>query len=156
MSDVEIDFVRKMTGVIEETEYCPYYDLANRSHTLLYYGDYIVTTTSELDFRDHPSFNCHKAFKKRLDHLKQINNIPSLFDMNNKELRWHGFRLFDIATIYCFSKNRKDSGADVWRLTGLTRDDVKLLKTFKASFEGEEPERASLIEILRKKTIELL
>lgn len=156
VSDVEIDFVRKMTGVIEETEYCPYYDLANRSHTLLYYGDYIVTTTSELDFRDHPSFNCHKAFKKRLDHLKQINNIPSLFDMNNKELRWHGFRLFDIATIYCFSKNRKDSGADVWRLTGLTRDDVKLLKTFKASFEGEKPERASLIEILRKKTIELL
>lgn len=154
--EIEVDFIRKMTGIVDEKEYDYHFDLANRSHTLLYYGDYPFSTNSEFNFRDRPSYYCYKACRKRMHHLKGINEKITLTGMNKKELRLHRFRLFDIATLYCFSRSRLDYGYEPRKMMGITDDDCQLLRSFRSSFDGDVPERATLIETLRNKTIDLL
>lgn len=153
---IELDYVCKMTGCFDSVDYDSYFDTANRSHTLLYYGDYSVPIALELQFRDKPNFNCRKACRKRLNHLRELNTQVSLVGMSSKELRWHRFRLFDIGTLYCFANNRKTNGGNPFAMMGLSNDDVVLLRSFKSDFEGDSPERISAIRHLQKQTIELL
>lgn len=154
--DVEIDYIRKMTGILDDKEYNIYYDLANRSHTLLYYGDVHVPPADELSFRDNSEYSCQKACRKRLNHLREINRHIAINQMNAKELRWYSFRLFDIATLYCFTLNRMHAPQKLKHIMGLSEDDFILLESFYSQFEGDNPSRRDLIEKLRHKTVELL
>lgn len=156
LHEIEMDYIRKITGIPDASEYNQYYDVANRSHTLLYYGDYTVSKDDELMFRDAPEKSSCKACRKRLNHLQELFDCSDVKLMNNKQLRWYRFRLFDIATIYCFAKNRRDHHMNPKKSMGLTDDDCQLLKRFRVRFDNDDAERAALIEEIRIRTMKIL
>ena len=69
---IELDYIMKMLPFNkfgENANYIPDYDLANRSHTLLFYGD--ITKTNIFDFKDDATNNPYSlAFSKRIERLR--------------------------------------------------------------------------------------
>lgn len=101
--DVEIDYVKKI--IREYESYDETYDLVNRSHTLIYYGD--VINTEILNFKDDGSNKWENAKIKRINRLKEY---PLKYDISD---RIACFRLFDLATIYSFLVSKRSLKAQL-------------------------------------------
>ena len=145
--NIELDYVKKMLpcnafGVNQQ--YLPNYDLANRSHTLLFYGD--VTNTSIFDFKDDATNNPFaRAFSKRINRLKD--NLPTnVYKMNQKQKKKYYFRVFDLATIYTFMFNRQKC---------LTDEDLEIVNSTKVYFVGASSERNEIMRELQALIINL-
>ena len=95
--DIELDYVSRMFPGTRQ--YDQNYDLVNRSHTLIYYGD--VLHTDLLSFTDDGKAEWDCARKKRISRLKKQ---PKRYTLEDKV---SCFRLFDLATIYTFLISRK-------------------------------------------------
>jgi len=152
--DIEMDYVEKMLDW-RHKQYQPNFDLANRSHTLYFYGD-IVNDNDIFGYIDREAnCSCDKALHKRINRLSQINDKTDIDDMTDKELRKYCFRLFDIATIYTFIKSRINHP----ELLNLTDKDKEIIKTFKTDFidrTNKNSSRTVLLNEIKNKTIELL
>lgn len=140
--EIEIDYIRKMLPFFES--YIEDYDLVNRSHTLVFYGD--VLYNNIYDFKDiNPAISYKKAFNKRLHRLST--DLPNQINlMDSAEKKKYLFRLFDLATIYTFIKNRR---------IPLTDDDFKIIKDCCVNFTGSSVERTELMNKIKLKIIEL-
>ena len=66
--------------------------------------------------------------------------------MDSAEKKKYLFRLFDLATIYTFIKNRR---------IPLTDDDFKIIKDCCVNFTGSSVERTELMNKIKLKIIEL-
>jgi len=97
--EIELDYVKKMLPYMPQ--YDMNYDLVNRSHTLIYYGD--VLNTDLLKFRDDGEADWKQAREKRIQRLKKKAQSYTLDD------RVACFRLFDLATLYTFLFSRQNS-----------------------------------------------
>lgn len=98
-TDVELDYVCRMLP--EKETYEENYDLVNRSHTLIYYGD--VVHTDLLSFLDNGESKWDYARFKRINRLRKK---PKEYSLKDKVTC---FRLFDLATIYTFLYSRRQS-----------------------------------------------
>ncbi len=138
---IELDYVTHMLDY--SNNYNPYYDLANRSHTLLFYGD--VSNNSLFSFTDNDTtISCDKAFSKRIERLSL--SLPnSISSMDEKTKKKYLFRVFDLATIYTFMVNRKQK---------LTNDQLKIITNCQVSFSGASNERIDLMTKLKDKILE--
>ena len=76
--------------------------------------------------------------------------------MNNKQKRLYCFRLFDIATIYCFAKDKINNGMSIVEKMGLSLDDRLVIQNFKSSFSGDNTKRHNMIEMLRKEVLRII
>lgn len=110
--DIECNYVKHMLNFSPyNTSYEPEYDLVNRSHTLIYYGD--ERQSNLLEFRDQPGHEWNRAREARLVRLRRdptpiiSNDFSSLNNNQRKLLKSYRFRLFDLATLYCFLNTRK-------------------------------------------------
>lgn len=135
---IELDYVKKMipcnkSGV--NNSYVPDYDLANRSHTLLFYGD--VVKVNIFEFRDDATNNPFAlAFAKRIKRLKT--DLPEYVNaMDKGQKKKYYFRLFDLATIYTFMFNRRKP---------LTDEELKIVSKTRVQFIGASDERNSLMQ----------
>lgn len=138
---IELDYVRKMLPSNKygtNTRYIPNYDLANRSHTLLFYGD--IIRANIFDFKDDSTNNPYSlAFSKRIERL-QLDLPENIALMNKKQKKKYYFRVFDLATIYTFMYHRK-------RL--LTNEEFKIISKTRVHFTGASEDRNSIMnEIL--------
>lgn len=81
---IEIDYVEHMLPPQSLfPDYNSNHDLANRSHTLLFYGD--ITNQSIFCFQDtDPSQSCDKAMRKRLSRLAKLDSEEDVTRMNKK------------------------------------------------------------------------
>ena len=138
---IELDYVTHMLNY--SNNYNPYYDLANRSHTLLFYGD--VSNNSLFSFTDNDiTIPYHKAFTKRIERLSL--SLPnSISSMDEKTKKKYLFRVFDLATIYTFMVNRKQK---------LTNEQLKIITQCQVSFSGASNERINLMTQLKEKILE--
>lgn len=109
--DIELDYVNKMLPGTRQ--YDQNYDLVNRSHTLIYYGD--VLHTDLLSFTDDGKTEWDCARKKRISRLKKR---PKRYTLEDKV---SCFRLFDLATIYTFLISRKGESI-------LTKEEEQVIK----------------------------
>ncbi len=150
---IEMDYVAKMLDW--KSEYDKNFDLANRSHTLYFYGD-IMNDDDIFEYIDNDAnCSCDKALHKRINRLSKINGISDTSSMNATELRTYYFRLFDIATIYTFIKSRTQR---TW-LLNLSVADKKVIEEFKTDFEDagdKNRDRAVLLLEIKNATVELL
>lgn len=96
-TDIELDYVNRMLP--KNSLYDANYDLVNRSHTLIYYGD--VLPTDLLSFTDDGVSGWDCARNKRIARLRKQ---PVRYTSDD---RISCFRLFDLATIYTFLFSRK-------------------------------------------------
>ncbi len=107
--EIEIDYVRQMLNFGEYAEnYKPDYDLANRSHTIIFYGD-IKSQQSVFEFRDqNTSISCKNSIEKRIKRLSDNpkDKTQSITKLDYNSRKKYYFRLFDLATIYTFIQNR--------------------------------------------------
>lgn len=146
--EIEIDYVKHM---LDFCTHDPTYDLANRSHTIVFYGD-INTGRSLFEFKDqactvHPT----KSIDKRIARLS--NQIPdSLYELKGKDRKIYGFRLFDLATIYSFiiSRNGEDSKDKI----ELSPEQISIIKRCRVCFKGQPKEREELMMEIRDRIIE--
>lgn len=143
---VELDYVSKMLPTScskKNNEYVEGYDLANRSHTLIFYGD--VNNTNIFDFQDiFITLPCKLAFSKRIKRLEyQLANDISKMDI--KEKRKYYFRIFDLATIFTFMYNRSQK---------LTEREVEIIKNTQVNFEGASKERNDLMHNIQEMILE--
>lgn len=119
---IEMDYVRHMFGHdrIEE------YDLANRSHTLIFYGD--VNETDIFHFRDDfAEYKWDNARKKRIQRLSvELNS--NIKQLNKDQLKKYRFRLFDLATIYTFLADRKEM---------LTKEEYNIVCNCNVNFDSD-------------------
>lgn len=130
---IELDYVKKMipqNKFGKNNNYIPNYDLANRSHTLFFYGD--VIKTSIFDFKDEATNNPFSlAFSKRIERLKY--DLPdNVAMMNKKQKKKYYFRVFDLATIYTFMFNRQRV---------LSNKELEIITKAKVHFIGASDER---------------
>lgn len=134
--EIEIDYVSQMLPEFNK-EYNRYYDLANRSHTLLFYGD---VNGDIYNFRDDDITICYeRAFGKRIKRL-QI-DLPDIIDkMDPKQKKKYYFRLFDLATIYTFLYNRKKP---------MSENEMYIVQNCKVNFVGASENRVSLMKEIR-------
>ncbi len=150
---IEMDYVSRMLDW--NSLYDKNYDLANRSHTLYFYGD-IINEDDIFGYIDNTAdCSCDKAIHKRINRLSEINGISDIGNMKPKELRKYYFRLFDIATIYTFIKSRIRNP----ELLNLSETDKKIIRGFKTNFEDKgdvKKARATLLLNIKNATIELL
>lgn len=139
---LELDYVRHMLSFLED-EYDVNYDLANRSHTMVFYRD-VKVDRSILSFRDeNPEISCGNALGKRISRLKR--DLPyRLSDMDVKQLKIYYFRLFDLATVYTFLKSRDIS---------LTTDQMRVIRECRVVFEGQSEERQALMAEIRERIL---
>lgn len=139
-SSLEIDYVKKTLNYLK-SEYSETYDLVNRSHTQIYYGD--VKETDILTYRDNGYGEWKKAREKRINRLKEI---PNCYCPEDKITC---FRLFDLATIYSFLQSRK--------YEKLSETEIKIIKETKLSDILNNPyERESLMIEIQQHIIQLL
>lgn len=134
---IEIDYVKHMLPY-DKDNYDEKYDLANRTHTLLFYGD--VTGSNIFNFiDDDPNQCCDKAFKKRIDRLSF--HLPKdVVTMDEKSRKKYYFRLFDLATIYTFMKSRNIK---------LKQGELDIVQKCEVDFEGASEERTALMKIIK-------
>lgn len=142
---IELDYVEHML------DYPPYmydknYDLANRSHTLIYYSD--VSDSNIFTFRDDAGeYDWNYARAKRMKRLAF--KLPDrISDMNMKEKKKYYFRIFDIATIYTFLKSRP--------YQKLSPEEINVLKNFKTDFYGMSERRRKLLLSMKEATIRII
>ncbi|MBQ2967949.1 MAG: hypothetical protein IJE10_07525 [Clostridia bacterium] len=145
---IELDYVSHMLKCWGK-EYIENYDLVNRSHTLVYYGDVITQENDVINFKDDTSYPCEKSCKKRISRLAQLNVDKTLSEMLSKEKRIYYFRLFDIATLYTFIASR---GTNI----RLTLHDKEVIKNFKTDFRGASKQRTKTLKSIKKETVKLL
>lgn len=147
--EIEIDYIKKMickpyTDNIE--------DLANRSQTLVFYGD--ETKVSALDYKDeNPETPCNNSIKKRINRLLYINDKKSFklldkgLNPRDPELKYYCFRAFDLASIYCLL--RFHGGSNSLFIEELESHEPKLkVKGIRVSFENANPEREKIMKLL--------
>ena len=145
--EVELDYVNKMLPYNKTGKnlcYIPNYDLANRSHTLLFYGDIVKANTFE--FKDEATNNPFSlAFSKRIERL-EISLPESIGAMDKKKLKKYYFRVFDLATIYTFMLNRNRA---------LTDGELKIVSNTRVSFIGASDERNNIMQDMLDLILEL-
>ncbi len=140
---IELDYVNHMLP-FRSANYDPNYDLANRSHTLLYYGD-VTQNTIFTFWDDDPNIKCSNAFRKRIKRLEAT--LPeSVANMNDKQKRTYLFRLFDLATIYTFMYNRKQK---------LSREEYDAVANCFTAFQGASIKRQQLMAQIQNEIISL-
>lgn len=144
---IELDYVEKMIPFNvhgENQQYLSNYDLANRSHTLLFYGD--ITNTNIFDFKDDATNNPFAlAFSKRIKRLGY--KLPTkVHEMNPKQKKKYYFRVFDLATIYTFMFNRQKN---------LTDEELKIVNNTTVHFVGASYERNNIMKELLELIINL-
>lgn len=142
---IELDYTRHIVNC----KHFPYdfnFDLANRSHTLVYYAD--VSDGSIYTFRDTLAENTwDTARSKRMQRLAE--ELPgSLAEMTQKQIRKYYFRVFDIATIYSFLYSRP--------LQILTQEELQILQQFRTDFVGMSAQRREFLELLKTETVQLV
>lgn len=141
--EIELDYVTHMLPFLEN-DYIADYDLANRSHTLLFYGD--VLYRNIFNFRDEDPKETYKnAFHKRIQRLSV--ELPTCIkEMNKKAKKKYFFRLFDLATIYTFMYNREQC---------LTSDEHKIVSKCFIDFVGASEERLQLMKTIKEQILSL-
>ena len=138
---IELDYVEQMLNFLPT--YNPNYDLANRSHTLLFYGD--VPNVGIFQFQDNIiTYAYQKAFAKRIARLS--NHLPTdLSQMQSPKVkRTYLFRLFDLATIYTFVSFKGHT---------LTADELQIVQNCNVCFDGASKERNSLMKLIKDKIL---
>lgn len=150
---IELGYINKMLDYNEQ--YNKLYDLINRTHTLLYYGDLALPEDGIInlqDAEDDGNIDCQKACLKRIARLSMLNDCnKNIIDMEPKEKRIFYFRAFDIATLY-FIKSR-DSIA---KLSWLGDKERNTIKDFKTDFLGISERKRMALEEIKEKTIEAI
>lgn len=147
--EIELDYIKKM---ICNTYDNNVEDIANRSQTLVFYGD--VTNVSSLDYRDIDSkTECVKSVRKRVNRLLTINeksNIDLLKrNLNPRfyELKNYCFRAFDLASIYCLL--RFHGGSNKLFVDELKRIKPRMKITdINVVFEDSNSERERIMQLL--------
>ncbi|MBE6848091.1 MAG: hypothetical protein E7503_08215 [Ruminococcus sp.] len=149
---IEIDYVEYMLPPHSLfPKYNSNHDLANRSHTLLFYGD--VTNQSIFCFQDtDPSQSCDKAMRKRLSRLAKLDSEDDVTQMDKKSKKTFYFRLFDLATVYTFLYSRKDCEGVIQ----LQSADIQTLKKCKVDFQKASQERIELMKKIKQEIINIL
>lgn len=142
---IELDYVRHMLDFPPYT-YDENYDLANRSHTLVYYSD--VPDSNIFTFRDNVAeYDWDFARAKRIERLAY--ELPDrLSDMTAKEKKKYYFRVFDIATIYTFIKSRS--------VHDLSQSEIKILKNCKIDFADMSEQRREMLYSLKEAILNLI
>lgn len=137
--DIELEYVKKML-LYNKKEYDENYDLVNRSHTLIYYGD--VFDENILSFKDSGG-NWIKAKKKRIERLS---HVASEYSEGDKSAC---FRLFDLATIYTFLQNRG--------VENLNMEDISIIENCNVNNIKNMPQdRTKLMIDIKSHIIELI
>lgn len=138
---IEIDYVQHMLPCDKEN-YNINYDLANRTHTLIFYGD--ITGSDIYKFiDDDPKQSCEKAIKKRMDRLS-VSLPESVAMMDEREKKYYYFRLFDLATIYTFKENRKFE---------IGKKDLNIIKGCNVVFGGASDKRTNLMKKIKEQLL---
>jgi len=136
--DIEIDYVRHMLPY-EKKSYKKEYDLANRTHTLLFYGD--VRSSDLFNFRDEdPALPYNRALEKRIQRLS-IKLPKDISDMSRKEKKKFYFRLFDLATVYTFLVHRNKP---------LSKQEYEIVNNCRTTFSGASSQRTELMSDIKK------
>lgn len=143
--EIEIDYVKKMLSIEKQFKD---YDLANRSHTMLFYGD-VQDNKSVFEFKDEDySISCYNSVNKRIKRLSiNLNNEYPKNDV--KENKKYYFRLFDLATIYSFARTR-----DVETL--FSDSDKDIIRNCFVDFEKASTDRRELMKNIKGLLIEIL
>ena len=147
--EIELDFIKKMICNPYENNIA---DLANRSQTLVFYGD--VTGVSSLDYRDDASeTKCDNAIRKRVNRLRNIND-ESYFTLLNKnlnprenELKNYCFRAFDLASIYCLLRFHKGNNKMLVEELKKGKPSLKI-RDVRITFENANAERERIMKSL--------
>lgn len=138
--EIEMSYVKKMLP--EYNCYNLNYDLVNRSHTLIYYGD--IVDTNILKYRDTGKASWELAKKKRISRLKT--NIVQYSTTDKASC----FRLFDLATLYTFLYSRKKGEQ-------LTEEEIDIIMHANVSnILGMPKEREALMEYIKARIKELV
>ena len=142
---IELDYIENMLD-FEPYRYNIEYDLANRSHTLVYYAD--IPNSNIYTFKDTEA-ECSWTYAR----TKRINRLAyplpnHISEMNAKERKKYYFRAFDIATIYTFLKSRPCSS--------LSSEEIEVLTSFKTDFDDMSEERRNLLRKLKLQTLCLI
>lgn len=139
---IELDYVSHMLPFYQDA-YDRNYDIANRSHTLLFYGD--VPNDTIFSFHDeHGYVKWDHARKKRIQRLST--ELPSAIQsMNPKQKKQFYFRLFDLATIYTFLYSRPSHH--------LTTKEINIIKNCKIEFSDQSTSRANLLRDIKEHTL---
>lgn len=149
----ELDYVTKMLDW--RAEYDAQYDLANRSHTLYFYGD-IVNDNDIFGYIDTAAdVRCDKALHKRISRLNELYDCDDVAAMTDAQRRKYYFRLFDIATIYNFIRSRLHAPD----LLCLTDNDAATIRNFKTDFTDAADvgsKRADLLRDIKAHAVDLL
>lgn len=140
---IEIDYVNKMLPY--KDDYIIDYDLANRSHTMLFYGD-VVENCSLFDFKDNKEISCKNSINKRLKRLEVALGKEYPYEDIKKNKKYY-FRLFDLATIYTFMANNREMK--------LKENDKKILRNCFVDFDKASEERRILLHEIKEKILEL-
>ncbi len=145
--EIELDYVSHMLDFgIYHNKYDENYDLANRSHTLVYYSD--VPNSNIYTFRDNQAENPWSfARAKRIERLA-VSLPDDVAQMTPGERKKFYFRVFDIATIYTFLRSREH-----WELSAEER---RILTEFKTRFTGMSDDRRKLLDNMKEETLRLL
>ena len=140
---IELDYVERMLPFLNNT-YNANYDLANRSHTLLFYGDVIGKTI--YNFKDDDKcISCHNAFDKRITRLSK--KLPTdISKMDEKTKKQYFFRLFDLATIYTFMYNRSKR---------LSFKEKRIVSKCFVAFNGATQKRLECMLLIKKEILSL-
>lgn len=144
--DIEVDYVEHMLAY-KKDNYIPSYDLANRSHTIVFYSD-VRTEQSIFEFRDeNRNISCDKSINKRIERLKE--QLPDDVEkMDEKQKKKYYFRLFDLATIYTFLNDR---GARI-----LDDRQKSIVRNCGVSFIGQGEVREELMKDIKSHIISLI
>lgn len=143
----ELDYVKRMLPINnsgKKSNYIPYYDLANRTHTILFYGD--VSGVNIFNFRDNETstpFAC--SFSKRIERL-HVELPENITYMNNQQKKTYYFRVFDLATIYTFMYNRRRA---------LSATELRIVSCARIKFEGASDARNNVMKELQALIIQL-
>ncbi len=141
--NIELDYVERMLPFLNNT-YNANYDLANRSHTLIFYGDVIGKTI--YNFKDDDKcISCHNAFDKRITRLSK--KLPTdISKMDGKTKKQYFFRLFDLATIYTFMYNRSKR---------LSFKEKRIVSKCFITFNGASQKRLECMFLIKKEILSL-
>ena len=149
---IELDYIEKMLKY-KRSQYNLLYDLINRTHTLLYYGDLVMADDGIInlqDAQDDGNFDCRKACLKRITRLSKLNDCKTAVnDMEPNDKRVYYFRAFDIATLYCFISSRGSLNKLPW----LGEKEKDIIKDFRTEFVGISERRKKLLDEIKEETI---
>lgn len=139
---IEIDYVNHMLEYKNTYDYL--YDLANRSHTMLFYGD-ISDQYSLFEFKDECIRPCRNSIEKRINRIQMqlVSDYPKDDIRMNKK---YYFRLFDLATIYSFVASRR--GGEV-----LNDNEKAIINGCFIDFKNASAERKELMQEIKKELI---